>query len=399
MPRYRYVAADIAGNRLEGELDANSSEQVDSQLRAQGKWVERVTLVEPRGGLLTAGRLSNLDVAEFTRHLAGLNRAGLPLPSGVRALGDELASAPLRQVLQAVAGDLEAGRPLHESVEAQGARFPRHLRGLILAGASSGRLGEALEQFARYHHIDRQLKRKLWLSMAYPLMLVGSIAVLFIFVCTVIVQDFAKIFSDFNFQLPGITVFLIDTSHSISAAGPWYILGLLAAALLVWILGASLGGPGWRHSLSSPIPLIGPLLRWTTLVEFSHLLALLLESELPLPVALQLTGDGIRDADIASTCRGMRKLVETGMPLSDSMERMPQFPASLPRILRWAEESHSLPGALHLAGDMYEARARAQATFVGVACTLITIIFVLWGAALLVVALFLPLVQLISKLA
>jgi type II secretory pathway component PulF len=397
MPRYRYIATGVDGNRLEGSFEAGGPDEVERRLRAEGLQVESVR-VDPSGDGGGSGRLSDLDVTEFTRHVAGLDKAGLPLPSGLRALGDELASGRLRKVLMAMADDLEAGRSLEVAVEAQSDGFPKHLRGLVLAGVRSGKLGETLEQFARYHSIHKELKSKLWLSLAYPLLLIGTLGLLFVFVCRIVANDFSKLFNDFGMDLPPLTKALLNVANAVSVAGPWLIVGLVGVLVAVWLLGVSLGGAGWRHGLTTPIPLIGPLWRWTTLVEFAQLLALLVESETPLPMALQLTGEGIRDADVSRSCRGMRRLVEAGLPLSDAMERMQPFPVGLPRILRWAEASHSLPGALHLAAEMYEARARAQARFVGVACTMITVILVVCGASLLVLALFLPLIQLISRL-
>jgi general secretion pathway protein F len=398
MPRYRYTATDIAGNRREGVLESNSPEELDTKLRAEGLRVDGVHLIEPCEPSREKGRLSSLDVVEVTRQLASLERAGMPLPDGLRALSDELASKPLRRVLLEMASAVEAGQPLEQAVENQGDRFPKYLRALVLAGLRSGKLGETLEQFARYHHVGRELKRKVWLSFAYPLVLMICLAFLFVLVCKIIVSDFARIFDDFGVPLPRMTKALIGVSESVTGVGPYVVLGLAGAALSIWLAGLSFGGAGWRRGLTSPIPLLGPMWRWTALVEFANLLALLLESEMPLPLALQLTGEGSRDADVASTCRGMVKLVEAGLPLSDALERMQRFPASLPHILRWAESTHSLPGSLHLAADMYEARARAQATFAGITCTMITVIFVLWGASMIVVALFLPLIQLISKL-
>jgi type II secretory pathway component PulF len=402
MPRYRYTATDGSGHRLTDELEASGPEQAASYLKSVGYEVESVELADPlphaagRNG--DGGRLSDQEIADFTRHVAGLNEAGLPLPAGLRALGAELATGPLRRVLDALATQLEAGRSLGDAVEEQGHRFPAHLRGLVVAGVKSGRLGEVLEQFTRYYQLSVDLKRKLWLSLAYPLMLLSMMSVLFVFVSMVVVRQFVQIYADFGMDLPGMTKLVISVSRTVVEFGPLLALGTVGALAVLWVVGVMVGGGTWKRSITSQIPLIGPLWRWTALVEFCHLLGLLLESEIALPAALQMAGDGLRDSNLARACRSMRLEVEAGQSLAECLSHVTMFPAGLARILRWAEGHESLPGALHLAGDMFEARARAQATFVGVACSVLAVILVLWGMAIVVVALFLPLIQLISKL-
>ncbi|HEV3163890.1 MAG TPA: type II secretion system F family protein [Isosphaeraceae bacterium] len=426
MPTYRYTATDATGHRLNDEIQALGPEQANAYLESVGLKVESLTLVESeveveveeenevkveRNGSsepvpLSAAvrtsqgpvRLSSHDVAEFTRHITALSQAGLPLAAGLRALSSELASGPLRRVLASVAEQLEAGQSLEEAIDSQGENFPAHLRGLVLAGIRSGKLGEVLEQFTHYYHVGIELRRKLWLSLAYPFMLVAVMVALFVFVSMVIVNQFVVIYKDFGIDLPGVTRLVISISHVFTDAGAGLLMGLFAVLGVIWLIGMTLGGASWRRSLTCRIPLVGPLWRWTALVEFTHLLALLLESNVPLPTALQLTGEGLRDADIAAACQTMRQEVESGHTLADGIAHIPQFPFGLPRILRWAEAHHSLPGALHLAGEMYEARALAQARFVSVACTAMAVVFVLWGISIMVIGLFQPLIQLISKL-
>ena len=92
----------------------------------------------------------------------------------------------------------------------------------------------------------------------------------------------------------------------------------------------------------------------TSLAEFCHLLALLLESNLPLPEALRLTGEGVQDADLDETCHVMAGQVTSGQSLAQAMTEKKLFPQGLPSLLRWAERDKSLPEVLHMAGAMFE---------------------------------------------
>jgi len=295
-----------------------------------------------------------------------------------------------------LARTLEAGVPLDQAVEDQQASIPPHLRGLMIAGVRSGRLGDLLNQFSSYVFVGTELKRALWLSLAYPALIVSSALALFIFVCVVVVAQFERIYLDFNLPLPRITVALIAVSRFVTSI--WFPLVLVVGAIICgWLVARFLLTRPARRSLAGRLPLLGPVWRTTSLAEFCHLLALLLENDLPLPEALRLTGEGVQDADFDASCRLMANEVESGRSLSQAMAPRRLFPLGLPRLLRWAEGQTSLSEVLHTAGSMFEARARSQSTFVGSALTVLCVLPVLF-IVLTVPALFVPLITLISRL-
>ena len=164
-----------------------------------------------------------------------------------------------------------------------------------------------------------------------------------------------------------------------------------------WLAGRVFLTPPLRRGLAGRLPLIGRVWRATSLAEFCHLLALLLESRLPLPEALRLTGEGVQDSDVDASCRLMANQVESGRSLSQAMEKARLFPVGLPRLVRWAENQESLPEVLHMAGAMFESRGRSYSTFVGTVLNVICVLLV-FQMVLFVPALFLPLITLISRL-
>jgi type II secretory pathway component PulF len=112
---------------------------------------------------------------------------------------------------------------------------------------------------------------------------------------------------------------------------------------------------------------------------------------MPLTTALPLAGDGVRDADLADACRAMARDLEEGLPLTTAIGRRRIFPAGFQKLLKWAEGQRSLPEALHMAGEMFEARARRQTSFVGVLCLVLVVVSLIWGIGFLLTALYLPL--------
>ena len=146
------------------------------------------------------------------------------------------------------------------------------------------------------------------------------------------------------------------------------------------------------------VPLVGTVWRSISWAEFCHLLALLLESRLPMPEALELTGQGVQNRDLERACRAMALEVEGGVNLARAMAGRPELPIGLARLLRWASDQDAVAEILHMSGEMLEARARGQATFAGTVMAVLAAFVVLWGLFTVVFGLMLPMITLISRL-
>ncbi|WP_165227427.1 type II secretion system F family protein [Aquisphaera insulae] len=343
------------------------------------------------------GELSAEEAARMTDQLAGLTGAGLPLGPGLAALGEELPAGRLRTSLLELGQALEAGIPLDEAMERQKGRIPAHLRGIVLGGLKSGRLGDVLGRFTGYVSVGTDLRRRLWLGMAYPIFTIALTILILVVADTFVVAMFEAIFRDFGVSLPGITILLINVSHGIRAVWPGLaIVGL--AFLVVWLSGKLIAGsPAFRGAMAK-VPVLGSVWKYTGWAEFCHLLALLLESRLPMPQALRLTGEGVENSSLAHAAESMARGVENGQPLYSTMARQPDLPRNLPRLIRWADDHNTTAEILHTAGEMYEARARTQASFAGTVMAVLAALFVFMGVAVGVVGLFLPLIMLITRL-
>lgn len=241
-----------------------------------------------------------------------------------------------------------------------------------------------------------ELKRKLWLTLAYPALTVVVTLLLLSGVCAILVGQFELIYKDFGVPLPRLTVALIFLSHSMNhALNP--LAGVLAAVFCAWLACRVFLTRAQRRGFACSIPLLGAVWRSMSLAEFCHLLALLVEGRLPLGEALKLTGQGVEDASIDRDCKVMAGRIEAGESLAQAMASRPRFPIGLARLLRWGENQKSVPEVLHMAGSIFEARARSQSTFVGVALNFLCVIMV-FCMILIVPALFMPLITLISRL-
>lgn len=348
------------------------------------------------------GRLSREEAGWLAGHLAGLTASGLPLGPGLRAAAQEMPRGRIRGTLLQLAEAVESGASLDEVVDSARDRLPGHLRGLVQVGARTGRLGEVLSRFVSYLETGVELQRRLWVSLAYPIILLLLVAALFAFASGLIVTRFEEIFKDFGVPLPVMTLALIRLSHVFGAT--WHggvelaggVLALLCLALLLNWLGVFSGKTA--RGLLGSIPVVGLVARSSALAEFCHLLGLLLESRVPLGEAVRLTGEGVEHRSITRACRQMGAEIDAGSTLSKAVAARPLFPRGMTRVLQWAEANQGLPDSLHMVGQMFEARARAQASFAGTVLSVVAVVIVILGVSWLVVGLFLPLITLVSKL-
>lgn len=341
-------------------------------------------------------RLSGADGALLSSQIAALARSGLPMAKGLAALAGELPRGRLRRSIEDLATTLEQGMPLDQAVALRDDSLPPHLRGLLAAGMRSGELGSLLDRFYEYLSIGVDLKRRLLLSVAYPVLTVGVSLALLLGVCVFLVAQFEGIYQDFGIPLPTMTRVLITVSRAVTVAA--VPLGVVAGVIVCgWLIGRVLLPRATRRSIACGLPLLGAVLRSMSLAEFCHLLALLVDGRLPLSEALRLTGRGIEDSSIDRDCLVMASRVESGESLARAMATRSRFPVGLARLLRWAENQKSIPEVLHMAGSIYEARARAQARFVGIVLNFLCVLMV-FGMLLAVPALLTPLINLIVRL-
>ncbi|WP_435016120.1 type II secretion system F family protein [Tundrisphaera sp. TA3] len=346
------------------------------------------------------GSASTRDAVELAEHLATLARSGLPLPAGLRAVGDEIDAGPLRTILRGTADRLDRGEGLGEALAIEGTRFPKPVRALVEAGVRSGRLADLLAEFVRHANLGRELRQETWAAVAYPLFLLAALMAILGVACrlsSAALGGLVNMVRDFGLQMPAQNVLVLGIARWVSEWGPTALIiaiGLLTSGGIAIRL---VMPPAARRQWTTRIPLIGPVLRFSAVAEFCHMLALLVDAGVPLPEALRMAGASVHDADLADHCGRMAREVESGRPLADAVRVWPAIPAGLGQVFRWGEGRGALPEALHLAGDLFEARARSQASYANGAFLAILLLLIANGLGFAVLLLFHP-IQLISRL-
>ncbi|MEK6234643.1 MAG: type II secretion system F family protein [Planctomycetales bacterium] len=423
MTMFRYAGKDEAGDAVGGEIEAASETDAVHKLEQQGlraiQFITDPPIAESSNTgppttesqpdadrvpesqedvdaneTARVGVLSVDEVAEMSQGIADFARRELPLAPGLKAMGAELPEGRLRTTIGRIARSLEKGMPLEDAVQDQGTRLPGHLRGLILAGVRSGKLPDVLEQFVLQQHLAADLKRNIRSTMSYPILLAMVGFGLFWFIETQLLPFVKVLYLDWEVEVPWLTQAMIWISDQFN----WLAGGAALGAFLFWA--------GWRLALPKALrrrlllhlPLFGSLWKWSAWSEFSYLLALLLDCETPLPVALELAGGGVADPEVRAASAEMKTEVEAGESLQQSKTCRQRFPALLRQLLLWGESRRSLPETLRLAAEMFESRAKIQAGLILIIVPLVGygIIMIVTGVCLM--GIYLPLMNLIQAL-
>jgi type II secretory pathway component PulF len=339
-------------------------------------------------------KLSPEEAAELAARVAELTKAGLPLGDGLRALAAELPGRRLPHVLDVLANRLDAGEDLAAAIDSVGRYLPTHLRGLVLAGLRSGQLAETLEEYVDLERSQSELRRRLLSRLLYPFFLLVVLTALAVLTRTYIISAFERIFEDFKVELPMMTVWFIRTSWP----AMWGMLLLLCLLIATPMLAAMASRASLLWSVMYKIPMIGPLLRWSHLAQFARLMGLLTEQRVPLPDALRLTSAGLRDANLATKCQLAADDVENGWSLAESMSSHRRFPTSMIPLIEWGQRAPALPDAFRAIAEMFEGRARSQGSMLETILLPIMLFAIISSVGAFIIAMFLPLIELIKKL-
>ncbi len=399
MPAYSFEALDPQGQTRRGVLEADTAKHARSQLRAQD-WVPlKVDLQQAaKTGLQTvvweSKVFGNDALAVWTRQLAGLVTAGLPLERALSTLSQEAETPRQRDLVSALREEVNAGATFAKAL----AQYPREFSAIYLAviaaGEQSGHLDMVLESLAEDLQAQQALRNKLLAATLYPA-IVSVVALLIVFfLLTYVVPQVAQVFSSNQQALPWLTTFMLGLSALVQALWLW---ALLLVLLGVWLLRLALRQSDFQQRFDAAwlqLPLIGRLSRGYNAARFASTLAMLAAAGVPILKALQAASDTLSNAAMRRDAQEAYAMVREGAPLASALAQHARFPRLLVMFARLGEQTGTLPTMLQRTaqqlGEEVQRRAMQLATI------LEPLLIVAMGAVvmLIVLAVMLPIIQL-----
>jgi len=399
VPAYKFEALDAAGKSSTGLLDAENAKAARAQLRAQSLVPLAVTMVASAGapgqGLqFKRGVFTSTGLAVWTRQLAGLVGAGLPLERALTALSEEAEDPKQRELVAHLKSEVNSGSPFARALATVPREFDDVYRGVVAAGEQSGALGKVLERLADDLEERQELKSRLIGATLYPAIVSLIAIVIVIFLVTYVVPQVASVFTNSKRALPGLTVAMLAVSSFLRSWG-WVVLLLIAAG--VGLLMAMLRNEAFRQSFDAGwlnLPLIGRLSRGYNAARFAGTLAMLAGAGVPILKALQAAAETLSNRAMRADAMEALVQVREGAPLASALAGKKRFPGLLAMFSRLGEQTGQLPTMLERAarqlGTEVQRRAMQMATI------LEPLLIVAMGAVvmLIVLAVLLPIIQL-----
>ncbi len=394
---FAYQARDANGSAVSGIQEALNEENAINTLMTRGLMVLSIQQKSVTKASKNMGKISETDIVLFTRQLATMIDAGLPLVTGLTALYEQC--DPRRQAgLKRVIGDLSArvqsGDSFYDAIVKHPRIFNRLFVAMVKAGESGGLLAEILDRLAGFLEASARLRKKIKSAMTYPVIVVCISIAITTFLIVRVVPVFGQIFADFSAKLPAPTQFLIDLSAFIR--GNWYyIVGGIGGTVygIKHALRTKRGREMWdRWKLK--LPVFGPLIHKICMTRFARTFAQLIRSGVPILEVMDIVGETAGNSIMEYAVRAVAADVEKGDQMTNAMSRQKIFPPMLLRMISAGEQTGKIDVMLEKMADFWD--EEVEATLAALTSLIEPMLIVVLGIIVggIVVAMFLPILKL-----
>ncbi len=352
---FNWVGTDRNGRPSQGEIQATSSAMAKAQLRRQG--IRPKTVKKKSKPLFGAGGkpIKPADIAVFTRQMATMMKAGVPLVQSFDIVGEGLEKPKMQELVAGIKNDVAAGSGLAPSLAKHDRYFDDLYCSLIASGESSGTLEVMLDRVATYKEKTEQLKAKIKKALTYPTAVIIVALIVTTILLVKVVPQFAETFQGFGSDLPAFTLFVLKISEFVQEW--WLIIGVALAAtgyLFMELKRRSTPFAEFLDQTALRLPIFGVIVHDAVVARFSRTLSTTFAAGVPLVEALESTAGAAGNSVYAKAIRRIRDDVTTGTTLYNAIKSTGLFPNMLLQMVSIGEESGALDDMLDKVATHYE---------------------------------------------
>ena len=424
MPTYAYEAMDASGKARKGEVDASSSEDAIQKLRGDGLYPTAVREQKGKGQQgpkadpadrkkkrkagfsLSFGGIPLKRMTTFTRQLSTLQDAGLPLLRSLQILESQQKPGKLKSVLGVVCEDVEGGNTLSDAFARHPKAFDRLYTKMVKAGEIGGVLDVILQRLADFMEKGQRLRRRIKGAMIYPTVVILIAVAIVTGIMYFVIPKFQEIFNDFNVKLPALTIFLIDASKWIAGSSSpdqrvpgvvWIITGPFILFFLFKVIRKTKFGKAGTDWLFLRIPVIGDLIRKTTIARFTRTLGTLVAAGVPILEAITITKETSGNWVFERALGSVHDSIKEGETFAGPLRKAKVCDAIVVNMIDVGEETGDLDVMLMKIADNYD--EEVDVAVASLLSLLEPFMVVILGGIVgtIVLALFLPLVSMIES--
>ena len=349
---FAWEGKDKGGKVVRGEIRAVSETAVNATLRRQGIMVQKVKK-QKKG---TGGKVTSKDVALFTRQLATMMKAGVPLLQSFDIVGKGASNPAVARLLGDIKTDVETGSSLATAFRKYPLYFDALFCNLVAAGEQAGILETLLDRLATYQEKTLAIKSKIKSALFYPIAIIAVAFIITAVIMIFVIPAFKQVFTAFGADLPAPTLFVMAISDAFVAY--WYIIFSVVGGGIYGFLEA------WKRSLAVQIfmdrlmlkaPVFGHLVRISSIARWTRTLSTMFAAGVPLVEALDSVGGAAGNYVYQEATKKIQGEVSTGTALTVAMTNTNVFPSMVLQMVSIGEETGALDGMLGKVADFYEA--------------------------------------------
>lgn len=410
MPDYKYTAIDRTGAQTSGKIEAATDEQARQKLMAKGLMVTTLATdagaakaaaapaAPSKGGFTFGAKVTPSDVTVMTRQLATLIIAGLPLLRALELITKQERNPAFKAILANVGESVSQGNNLSEALQAHPKVFDKLFVNMIRAGEAGGVLDKVLDRLAKFREKAERIQKKVKSAMVYP-GVVMSVAVIIVYILMVkVVPSFQKLLDGQKTTMPPLTQFVVGISKLLTVywwATPILIFGIYFG-LKSWL--ATEKGKELFDRIIFRLPKVGAFVQIVSVSRFARTFGTLMASGVPILQSINITRDTLDNVVIAKSLERVHDRVRDGEPLSIPLEQSGVFPQMVTSMIQVGEETGQLPEMLNRVADIYDEEVDNAVTALTSIIEPVLIVFLAVVVGTIVLAMFLPLIALITKM-
>ncbi len=389
---FTYEALNKQGQPVSGKVSAENQAEATERLREAGVIVTRIDVVRTEGKKKKGKKVPLADMSMFSRQLAAMLDAGIPITQALSTLASQTTHQTLAGSVRTIAEEVEGGMALSDAFLNQRPIFSDLYCAMVAAGEIGGMLDKTLLAMSNQLHKDKQLKDAIKSATSYPKMVGGMAIVICIVMIIFMVPKFKAMTATVD-DINPVTQFIYNLSDSLRAHWYFYIVGVVVAIFVIRFIIKSPPVQNFWENHKMKFPLVGELLTKTVLARFCRIFATLLAGGVTAIKALETAGPTSGSKLVANAVTNAIEQIENGRTIHESLDESKLFPPMLISMIAIGEEAGTLPTMLDKVAEFYEEDVTALSKNLGT--TLEPLMMLLLGVIVgfLLIALYLPVFQ------
>lgn len=401
MKKYNYEARDSASDKIvKSVVQADSENSAAKLLSAQGFVPLKIELQDDKDNIFArlSGRITTKDKVVFTRQLATLIGAGLPLSQSLRTVQEQTANKRMQEIVQEIISDVEGGKSLSDSFSKHPEVFNRVYVALVAAGETSGTMDDALKRLAAQQEKDAAMMGKIRGAMMYPSIVLAVIILVVGFMLFTVMPQVEGLYRDLNKELPLITLIMVGTAKFFT--GFWWLIILLliiGGYFLVQYLKTD-QGVRTKDTLKLNAPLFKGMFRKMYMARFTRTGQTLLSTGVPMLDMLRISSEAVNNVVISEGIARAADKVKGGKALSASLSNEDYFLTMVPQMIKIGEQSGKIDEMMGKTAQVYEDELDEEIRALSTAIEPVLMIFLAVVAGTMVAAILFPIYSLVGNI-